>query len=278
MIQLEDVGHVAYEVPDLALAEAFLLDFGFEVSARTDDRIYFRAASERHHVYVAIKGEASRFLGTAFDVASREMLEQAAAVPGASPVHPIEGPGGGARVTLTTPCGHTIWLEHGVQCLAPMAVRDVYPLNFSAATQRLNRSVRQRAARVPVLRFGHFVLQVPDATQLSAISRNEAAKEIRVQTNDWNRYRRRLSDRPAKTMERDDAAKREPKVKVEDKSDKGARDVLRLSKGQPGSKKGRSIEDRVQALEEELIARERALNEANQRIRDLEKRVQEGKK
>lgn len=121
-------------------------------------------------------------------------------------------------------------------------------------------------------------LQVPDATQLSAISRNEAAKEIRVQTNDWNRYRRRLSDRPAKTMEREDAPKREPKVKVEDKSDKGARDVLRLSKGQPGGKKGRSIEDRVQALEEELIARERALNEANQRIRDLEKRVQEGKK
>lgn len=122
-------------------------------------------------------------------------------------------------------------------------------------------------------------LQVPDTGQLTAIPRAEAAKEIRVQTSDWNRYRRRVSDRPAKATEREESAtKAERKVKVEDKSDKGARDVLRLSKGQPSGKKGRSIEDRVQALEEELIARERALNEANQRIRDLEKAVKEGSK
>lgn len=119
-------------------------------------------------------------------------------------------------------------------------------------------------------------LQVPDGGQLTTISRPDASKEIRVQTSDWNRYRRRVSDRPAKATEREEpGTKAERKVKVEDKSDKGARDVLRLSKGQPSSKKGRSIEDRVQALEEELIARERALNEANQRIRDLEKAVKD---
>lgn len=129
-----------------------------------------------------------------------------------------------------------------------------------------------------LLRAG-ATLQVPDSGQLTAIQRTEAAKEIRVQTSDWNRYRRRVSDRPAKATEREDTGtKAERKVKVEDKSDKGARDVLRLSKGQPSGKKGRSIEDRVQALEEELIARERALNEANQRIRDLEKAVKEGSK
>jgi len=123
-------------------------------------------------------------------------------------------------------------------------------------------------------------LQIPDSTQLNAIPRTDAAKEVRVQTSDWNRYRRRLAERPAKASEREDAGrKREPRVKVEDKSEKAARDVLRLSKGQPSDKKGRrSIEDRVQALEEELIARERALNEANQRIRDLEKAVKEGAK
>jgi pilus assembly protein FimV len=123
-------------------------------------------------------------------------------------------------------------------------------------------------------------LQIPDNEQVAGIQRRDAAQEIRVQANDWNRYRRRLSDRPATATERDQAApKREPRVKVEDKAagEKG-KDVLRLSKGQPGGKKGKTIEDRVQALEEELIARERALNEANQRIKDLEKSVKQGAK
>lgn len=130
-----------------------------------------------------------------------------------------------------------------------------------------------------LLRAG-ATLQIPESGQLAALSRSEAAKEMRVQTTDWNRYRRRLSDRPAAASEREEPRqKREPRVKVEDKAagDK-AKDVLRLSKGQPGGKKGRTIEDRVQALEEELIARERALNEANQRIKDLEKAVKEGAK
>jgi pilus assembly protein FimV len=124
-------------------------------------------------------------------------------------------------------------------------------------------------------------LQIPDSERLAAIPKRDAAHEVRVQTTDWNRYRRRLSDRPAKASEKADAAapKREPKVKVEDKAaEKGSKDVLRLSKGQPKGKKGQSIEDRVQALEEELIARERALNEANKRIQELEKTVKQGGK
>lgn len=124
-------------------------------------------------------------------------------------------------------------------------------------------------------------LQIPDSERVSAIPKRDAAQEVRVQTTDWNRYRRRVSERPAKATEKADAAalKREPKVKVEDKAtEKGSKDVLRLSKGQPKGKKGQSIEDRVQALEEELIARERALNEANKRIQELEKSVKQGGK
>jgi pilus assembly protein FimV len=118
-------------------------------------------------------------------------------------------------------------------------------------------------------------LRVPEKEQLTVLSKSEAAKEMRVQTTDWNRYRRRLSDRPAKASEKDvSERKRDTRVKVEDKAASGkAKDVLRLSKGQGGKKA--TIEDRVQALEEELIARERALNEANQRIKQLEKAVKE---
>lgn len=123
-------------------------------------------------------------------------------------------------------------------------------------------------------------LRIPENEQLAALTRREATQEVRVQTTNWNRYRRRLADTPGKASEAEGAEKkRDTRVKVEDKaaSEKGSKDVLRLSKGQPG-KKGRSIEDRVQALEEELIARERALNEANQRIKELEKAVKEGPK
>lgn len=126
------------------------------------------------------------------------------------------------------------------------------------------------------------MLRIPEKEQTSALERREAAKEIRVQTADWNRYRRRLADTAGKASEREGAARKRDsaRVKVEDKAarDKRGKDVLRLSKGQPGGKKGRTIEDRVQALEEELIARERALNEANQRIKDLERAVKEGAK
>lgn len=45
--------------------------------------------------------------------------------------------------------------------------------------------------------------------------------------------------------------------------------VVKLSSGKPGGKA--TIEDRVRMLEEDLAARERALNDANERIRRLEK-------
>jgi pilus assembly protein FimV len=121
-------------------------------------------------------------------------------------------------------------------------------------------------------------LTIPEKEQLTALPRQEAAKEVRVQTADWKRYRRRLSDRPGKASEQEER-KHDVRVKVEDKAASGKpKDVLKLSKGQPGGKKRRTVEDRLQALEEELIARERALNEANQRIKELEKTVKEGPK
>jgi pilus assembly protein FimV len=121
-------------------------------------------------------------------------------------------------------------------------------------------------------------LTIPEKEQLTALPRQEAAKEVRVQTADWKRYRRRLSDRPGKASEHEER-KHDVRVKVEDKAASGKpKDVLKLSKGQPGDKKRRTVEDRLQALEEELIARERALNEANQRIKELEKTVKEGPK
>lgn len=163
MITLKDVAYVAYQVPDLSVTESFLVDFGMQVSAREKDAIYFRGAGTPHYIYVARLGPYPKFLGAGFIVQSLQDLENAAQIENASQIENINEPGGGQRVTLTTPSGHTIWLEHGSDMLPPLETRDIYPLNFYETPNRKNISVRQQAHSVPVLRFGHFVLQVPNA-------------------------------------------------------------------------------------------------------------------
>ena len=73
-------------------------------------------------------------------------------------------------------------------------------------------------------------------------------------------------------------------LRVEDKGGKGEpKDVVRLSKGEtPGDaakkSKPRSSAERIRSLEEEAIAREKALTEANERIAQLEKTLKDMQK
>jgi pilus assembly protein FimV len=126
-------------------------------------------------------------------------------------------------------------------------------------------------------------LQVPDKQELAAVSHQEAVKEYRVQVANWKNYRRNVADaaRPAaadrKSADKDKsvAASGPESVKVIDKADssKGAKPVLRLSSGAPEAGKA-STPDRVRALEEEIVAQGKALDEANERIKRLEKALQ----
>jgi pilus assembly protein FimV len=126
-------------------------------------------------------------------------------------------------------------------------------------------------------------LQVPDKQELAAVPHQEAVKEYRVQVANWKNYRRNVADaaRPAaadsKSADKDKsvAASGPESVKVIDKADssKGAKPVLRLSSGAPEAGKA-STPDRVRALEEEIVAQGKALDEANERIKRLEKALQ----
>jgi pilus assembly protein FimV len=119
-----------------------------------------------------------------------------------------------------------------------------------------------------LLRAG-ATLRVPGADELGATTQTEARQEIRLHTADWQRYRQRLADTAGPAREsRTDPEQR--KITVQDKApaDRG-RPVLRLSSGEPA--KGAPSAERVRALEEELIARERELSEAQRRIKELEK-------
>jgi pilus assembly protein FimV len=124
------------------------------------------------------------------------------------------------------------------------------------------------------------MLRIPDKAELTAVTPQEAVKEVRLQATDWNRYRQKVADTAGLVSERKSAASKREKISVKDKTTE-PKPVLRLSTGEPpggAAGKGRSKADRVQVLEEELIARERALNDANQRIKELEKAVKESAK
>lgn len=122
------------------------------------------------------------------------------------------------------------------------------------------------------------ILRVPEKDELSAVPQREAMKEYRAQVSDWNAYRGKLAD-AAGMAESRPAAKGKITTRVEDRAAAGeAKDVVRLSKGEPpkgaGGKPG-TVADRMRTLEEEAIAREKALNEANERITQLEKTIKD---
>lgn len=164
-IRIDDLAYTAYQVTDLDLMERFLVDFGMKRSARDATSLYMRGTGPAHHIHVARLGETNRFLGGAFRVQSLQDLEKAAKIEGASAITAITEPGGGQRVTLTTPGGHTIWLEYGAQTLPELPTRRIYPLNFHGSHLRPNRPVRQKKEITPILRIGHYVLRVTDAAK-----------------------------------------------------------------------------------------------------------------
>ena len=122
------------------------------------------------------------------------------------------------------------------------------------------------------------ILRVPEKEEVAAMAPGDALKEVRVQASDWHAYRRRLADAAGSADEKSATSGRIT-ARVEEPGEAAAsRDVVRLSKGEapgaPGSGAG-SAGDRLRALEEESVAREKALTEAQERIAQLEKTIRE---
>ncbi len=127
------------------------------------------------------------------------------------------------------------------------------------------------------------ILHVPEKERFIATSQSEAVKEVRVEVANWNAYRQKLADAAGETAAREpkSAARGKITTKVDDKAAGKAapKEVLKLSKGEPAAGKAsakdapRSVAKRMHLLEEEAIAREKALVDANNRIAELEKTI-----
>ena len=170
MIKVTDIAYGRIRSPDLDRQEEFLTDFGMVRAERTSTALYMRGTDPEHHVHVTELGEPG-FVSLAFDVESEEDLDKAARIEGASPVEEMDEPGGGRRVRLTEPNGHTIEIVHGIETLAPIPVPR-FALN-TGAEGLARRGDLTRIDRGPshVKRIGHAVLMTPDLANSVAWAR-----------------------------------------------------------------------------------------------------------
>ena len=126
------------------------------------------------------------------------------------------------------------------------------------------------------------ILNIPDSETAASVDPDEAARTVVAQAADFNAYRRKLAAAvtaaPARAERGRQSASGKITARVEEKpaASKEAQDQLKLSKAEEPGKKG-ALSSR-QGLQEELISKEAALKEANERIALLEKNVQDMQK
>lgn len=117
------------------------------------------------------------------------------------------------------------------------------------------------------------ILQVPDKAAVAATPARTARSEFLALSRDWNNYRRKLAASAATAPAREAAPAQSTggKVvpKVEDKAAPAvaSKDQVKVSRAEVGAKGGKG------ASEEDRVAMDRALKEAQERLQALEKNV-----
>lgn len=125
------------------------------------------------------------------------------------------------------------------------------------------------------LRAGQ-ILSIPETGSADAIDQSEARGVVVAQAADFNSYRNKLAAqiatadaKPSEESKQTAGGKITTRIQEESGSGSNAQDKLKLSKSGTASNTGGASG----ASEEELIARDKALAEANARVKELEKNV-----
>ena len=127
------------------------------------------------------------------------------------------------------------------------------------------------------------ILRIPDAESLG--SSGGGRGQVVSHAADFGRYRQKLAEQaaaaPAKETPAMQGSGGRIGARVEDRAPvaAGSSDQLKVSKGEDASRSGVAGGDksvaRLQALEEDLVSRDKALREANTRLVELEKSIRE---
>src|SRR5260221_211932 len=127
------------------------------------------------------------------------------------------------------------------------------------------------------------ILKVPTADEVSQVAQVDANKEYRTQVADWKTYRDQLAggvaSLPARTETSNVATGRVASAAIAPPAPAPAegKDVLKLSKsdtGKAGAGKGGG-QDRINALQEEVTSKDKALKESQSRVAGLEKQIRD---
>lgn len=161
MIKVSDVAFVRFSAPDLDEMERFTHAFGLTTTERAGDLLYSRGTDPEPFVHVTERGEAG-FRGVAFDAASAQDLRTASTMEGASPIEPLEGPGGGQRVRFTDLDGFSVEIVHGREALPTLPIQAGHPLNTGSKRVRFGELQRLEPGPAQIKRIGHCVLRVSD--------------------------------------------------------------------------------------------------------------------
>lgn len=155
------LAHLIFERPDLDCAEAFLTDFGLQRVERTRQRLLLRTCSSAPYCHRLERGPEARFLGAGFTVPTRAELARLAEVEGASPIEPVDLPGGGERVRLRDPAGFVVEVVHGQAPAGELPSRAPIPFNVGHERRRINGGQRPPGEPPELLHLGHVLIEVP---------------------------------------------------------------------------------------------------------------------
>lgn len=128
------------------------------------------------------------------------------------------------------------------------------------------------------------ILKIPEQSEIAAIDVPTASNEIRMQVEDWHRYHSKVtsisSESSVAHIRQSDQGKITTSINKNSVSARESpKEVLRLSSGARLTTKGDQISepalaDRLRMMEEDAIARNLALKEANERVAMLEKGIE----
>ncbi|HEY4374674.1 MAG TPA: FimV/HubP family polar landmark protein [Burkholderiales bacterium] len=125
------------------------------------------------------------------------------------------------------------------------------------------------------------ILNLPDKDTAAGVAPDDAHRLLVAQSADWKAYQDKVAGAAQSAPATAEAApKRESKgrvtAKVEDQAKPEARDQLKLSKAGDAAKGGNGKKGGASRVsEEDLVAKERALKDANSRVAELEKNVRD---
>ena len=169
-VRLVRLAHMVYAHRDLETITKFLKDFGFELEHETNDAIYLRGYGEQPYLYVVRKTEGEpAFLGGCWLVESHADLERAAQIPGATPITPVDAPGGGEEVVvhecaarsraalMHSPNGFPLRLIHSQQMRTPEPHASAQLVNHEGSKPRAGEFVRFPGPRpAKIHKLGHY--------------------------------------------------------------------------------------------------------------------------